>query len=162
MSFIKKLTITTFLRKLYPRSLASQFIWLLLIALLLSQVLTGFILINERKEALTVLNRKGNFSRIISTVRVLEESPQELHKKILHAVSSENMYYWFAKPEQSKILKSVPLDQQLVEKFKRFGISNLLVLESNQNPDFERKEHYSKRSNGNRKNNRHSDHKPFE
>ncbi|KZM38732.1 hypothetical protein OA92_22585 [Marinomonas sp. SBI22] len=162
MSFIKKLTITNFLHKLYPRSLASQFIWLLLIALLLSQVLTGFILINERKEALTVLNRKGNFSRIISTVRVLEESPKELHKKILHAVSSENIYYWFAKPEQSKILKSAPLDQQLIEKFKRFGINNLLVLESNKKPNFEHKEYYSKKTNGNRKNNRHSEYKSFE
>ena len=162
MSFLKKVTLPPFLSKLYPRSLAGQFIWLLLIALLFSQVLTGFILINERKEALTVLNRKGNFSRIISTVRVLEESPQELHKKILHAVSSENIYYWFAKPEQSKVLKSAPLDQQLVEKFKRYGINNLVVLESNQNPDFEHKKYYSKRPNSNRKDNRHSEHKPFE
>lgn len=149
-------------KKVYPQSLAGQFIWLLLIALLFSQVITGFVLINERKEALTVLNRKGNLNRIISTVRVLEESPQELHRKILHAVSSENIYYRFAKPQESAILKNKMFDQPLTNKLKKFGISKLVILESNDDSykgeergNLRKTEHYKDSS-------RYSSHKPYE
>lgn len=152
------------LKKLYPKSLAGQFIWLLLIALFLSQIISGFILINERKEALTVLNRKGNLSRIISTVRVLEESPKELHRKILHAVSSENIYYWFAQPKESEILKNRPFDQQLTDKLKRFGISKLVILDSNDNTiRNEKRERFNQRKSEHYKeSSRFSSHNPFE
>ena len=138
------------IKSLFPQSLASQFIWLLLFTLLISQVITAFILINERKEALTVLNRKGNMNRIISTVRVLEESPKELHKKILHAVSSENMQYWFKTPDKDQMVNALKLDQEFLDRFTKYGINKLLIVNSTDNEIKRKKHSFSKKINNSR------------
>lgn len=162
MKKLKNRPLFLMLKKLYPQSLASQFIWLLLFVLLFSQVITGFVLINERKEALTVLNKKGNLNRIISTVRILEESPLEMHKKILKAVSSENMNYWFKQPKPSQIKDNSNIDQQLINRLNRLGIEKLVVLE-NTDIDIDRNSQtHSKRFNANGNPDRFITHSQFE
>ena len=150
----------TKLNGLVPKSLAGHFIWLLLISLVFSQLITAFILINERKEALTVLNRKGNLNRIISTVRILEESPQELHKKILSAVSSENIRYWFKTPRKNEIASNQSVDQQLLDQLKTYGIQQLIILEGTENAF--RKNRYLNKNNSDEYTRRYAKHKQFE
>jgi signal transduction histidine kinase len=150
------------LKKLFPQSLAAQFIWLLLFVLFFSQVITGFVLINERKEALTVLNKRGNLNRIISTVRILEESPQEMHKKILKAVSSENIHYWFKQPRANQIQKDSKIDPQLINRLNLLGIKKLLVLESTDTDISRNSQSHSKKFNGMRNQDRFSNHTQFE
>jgi len=162
MKKLKNTPMFLMLKKLYPHSLAGQFIWLLLIALLLSQIITSFVLINERKEALTVLNKKGNLNRIISTVRILEESPIEMHKKILQAVSSENIHYWFKQPKASQIKENSYIDKQLINRLNKFGIKKLVVLENTDVEIKRNKSLHSKKFNFNGNTDRFSPHKQFE
>ena len=162
MSRLSNVGLIDLFKKLKPTNLSGQFICLLLFALVLSQIITGFVLINERKEALTVLNKKGNLNRIISTVRILEESPEQIHNKILHAVSSENIRYWFEQPKPNPLQTSQQIDPQFAEKLKQYGIKQLVILESTDTVPRRKYDKKSRQFEHNRNSNRFSDNTRFE
>ena len=79
--------------RLVPRSLAGQLIALLLIALVLSQVATLLILADERHFALRAASRDQVLARTAVLVRLLEQTPPDLHDGLLAAASSRRLSY---------------------------------------------------------------------
>ncbi|SON54080.1 Osmolarity sensor protein EnvZ [Hartmannibacter diazotrophicus] len=78
---------------LFPRSLAGQLIALLLGAVVLGQALTTVLLIDERRSAVAAANREQILLRTASLVHLLEETPPEMHERILAAASSGNLAF---------------------------------------------------------------------
>ena len=81
-------------RSFYPSSLAGQLIGLLLIALFVSQVFSVWIFHDERRIALIQVARDNLLTRSISVAKLLEDTPEELHTRILEASSSRFAAFW--------------------------------------------------------------------
>jgi signal transduction histidine kinase len=79
---------------LWPKRLAAQLIALLLFALVVSQVLSLVILLDERRHALRSAERAQVLARIASIVRLLEATPPGLHPHILRTASSLRLRFW--------------------------------------------------------------------
>ena len=75
------------MRRLWPRSLAGQLVLIVLAALLAGQLLSLAIFADERRVALRVANREQVLQRTAGLVRLLEETPEGLHDRILQASS---------------------------------------------------------------------------
>lgn len=73
---------------LWPRSLAGQLIVLLLGALIIAQLITAAILIDEQRLALRDAERGRILARTASVVRLIEDTPPALHGRILAAAGS--------------------------------------------------------------------------
>ncbi len=71
-----------------PRSLAGQLVLIVLVALLLAQGLSLLIFADERRVALRAAGREQVLARTAGLVRLLEETPVELHQRILSTSSS--------------------------------------------------------------------------
>jgi len=82
------------LSRLLPKSLGGQLISLLLLALIVSQAVSLWMFHGERKVALIEVARDSVLNRTISMVRLLEETPEELHPHILDAASSRIAVFW--------------------------------------------------------------------
>lgn len=74
-----------------PRSLTMQILLVALTGLVLAQILSIQVYRTERNEALGVVNSRFALLRIISAVRLLGDTPAELHPEILRASRSENL-----------------------------------------------------------------------
>jgi signal transduction histidine kinase len=75
-------------RSFWPRSLAGQLIVLLLAALLIAQLVTAAIFVDERRLALREAERDRVLTRTASIVRLIEETPPSLHGRILAAAAT--------------------------------------------------------------------------
>ncbi|MCB9948160.1 MAG: HAMP domain-containing protein [Rhodospirillaceae bacterium] len=75
------------MKRLWPGSLAGQLIVLLLGALVLAQAVTAVIFIDERAVAIRAAGRDLVLARTAAVVRLLEETPPELHDRVLTAAS---------------------------------------------------------------------------
>ncbi|TYC52308.1 HAMP domain-containing protein [Rhodobacterales bacterium] len=82
------------LRHLWPSSLASQLIILLVIAIVVAQALSIWIFRDERRIALVAVARDNLLTRAISVASLLEETPESLQQKILDASSSRFTVFW--------------------------------------------------------------------
>jgi len=78
---------------LWPQSMVSQTIAILLIALLGSQALGFLIFADERRQALLHEKRKHALARIASVVHLLEESPPVLYQRILAATNNRWIHF---------------------------------------------------------------------
>jgi len=78
---------------LFPRSLAGQLIALLLGAVVLGQMVTTLLLVDERRSAIQSANREQILSRTASLVRLIEETPPEIHDRILSTASSRSLIF---------------------------------------------------------------------
>lgn len=81
------------MRRLRPQGLAGQLLAVLLLALLLGQGLSLLIFADERRVALRAVNREQVLLRTASLVRLLSETPPELHERILDATSSAQLRF---------------------------------------------------------------------
>lgn len=81
-------------RRLIPKSLLGQMVLVLALALLATQLLSVIIFADERRVALQALNQDETIARTASTLRVLAETPEELHDRILDAASSNRLRFW--------------------------------------------------------------------
>lgn len=77
-----------------PTSLMGQMVLVLALALVLTQVVSLVIFADERRFALQSLNQDETVSRTASTLRVLDETPPELHERILEAATSSRLRFW--------------------------------------------------------------------
>lgn len=71
--------------RLWPRSLAGQLILLVLGALVLAQIATALIFAENRHSALRDAAREQVLARAAALVRLIEETPPDLHARILRA-----------------------------------------------------------------------------
>lgn len=75
------------MRRLWPGSLAGQLVLIVLFGLLLGQSLSFVIFADERRAALRIVGREQVLTRTAGLVRLLEETPEPLHDRILEASS---------------------------------------------------------------------------
>ena len=75
----------------HPRSLTAQILLVALTGLVLAQILSIQVYRTERNDALGQVNSRFALLRIISAVRLLSDTPAELHREILRASRSENL-----------------------------------------------------------------------
>jgi signal transduction histidine kinase len=80
-------------RRLIPQGLAGQLLTVVLLALLVGQALSLAIFADERRLALRAVNREQVLSRTASLVRLLGETPADLHGRILDAASSGQLRF---------------------------------------------------------------------
>ena len=80
--------------RIWDRSIATQFICLLLLALLLSQVLSMLINLDERGHALRDAYKGEFLSRAEAVARLLETTPPAIENDITRANNTLNTRYW--------------------------------------------------------------------
>ncbi len=81
------------MRRLWPRTLAGQLVLLLLLALFGAQLLSFLIFADERRLALLAAGREQVIARTAAVVRLLAETPPELHRRIVRAASSDRLRF---------------------------------------------------------------------
>ena len=74
-----------------PRSLTAQILLLALTGLVLAQIISVQIYRTERNETLGLVNSRFALLRLVSAVRLLTDTPPELHREILRASRSESL-----------------------------------------------------------------------
>ncbi len=77
-----------------PKSLIGQMFLVLAVSLVLVHVVSLFVFSDERRFALQSLSQDETISRTASTLRVLDETPEELHDRILEAATSSRLRFW--------------------------------------------------------------------
>jgi signal transduction histidine kinase len=82
--------------RLWPRGLAGQLIVLLLGALIVAQLVTAAVLIDEQRLALRDAERDRVLTRTASIVRLIEETPPSLHARILAAAATPRFRFAIA------------------------------------------------------------------
>ena len=85
------------LRRLAPRRLAGQIILLLLLALVLSQGATLAFFLYERQEAVRSVTREQVLLRVAATVHVLDETPRELHRRVVRGANAPLLRFWLSR-----------------------------------------------------------------
>ena len=75
------------MRRAWPASLAGQVVLIVLLALVVGQGLSLLIFADERRAALRAAGREQMLARTAGLVRLLDETPAELHERILAASS---------------------------------------------------------------------------
>ncbi|MCK7615811.1 ATP-binding protein [Roseibium sediminicola] len=92
------MTKTAFPRKLlaalWPSTLASQLVILLLAAILVAQALSIWIFQDERRIALVAAARDNLLSRSVSLAELIEITPPDLQNRILEASSTRFAVFW--------------------------------------------------------------------
>lgn len=81
------------MRRLWPGSLAGQLVLIVLLALIAGQALSFAIFVDERRLALRTANREQVIARTASLVQLLQETPADLHARILAASSSAQLRF---------------------------------------------------------------------
>lgn len=117
--------------RLWPKNLAGQFIFLLLIVLILSQVITSIVLLQEKNNALQGVNRRGAVNQIYATIRLLRESPTNLHRSILRSASSNSIRFWVTSSAPSVDSEYTLESRFFNNAFKSMGINKVIVLGDN-------------------------------
>ncbi len=79
------------IKRWLPASLTAQVLLLMLGSLILAQVISIQIYQTERSETLGLVNSRFAMLRLISVVRLLSDTPPELHREILRASRSESL-----------------------------------------------------------------------
>src|SRR5688572_3724748 len=74
--------------RLLPRSLAGRLAALLVLTLVVAQVVTFLLFAGERITAFRSAYRDDLVTRLVSLVQLLEESPPELHERLLATANS--------------------------------------------------------------------------
>lgn len=82
------------LSRLAPKSLAGQLICLLLAAVFVSQMISIWVFHDERRIALIQLARDNLLQRSVEVAKLLEDTPADLHPRILEASSSQFTRFW--------------------------------------------------------------------
>ena len=84
------------IRSLVPKSLAARLIILLLLALVASQAVSFAIYLDERQEAVRFGHQQQLLGRTAAVVRLLRDTPRELHGRIVRTASAPRLRFWLA------------------------------------------------------------------
>lgn len=82
--------------RILPGSLASRLIMFLLAALVITQVATFLIFLNERQNTLRDVRAQSAAARMATIVRLLDDIPTASHAQTLRNVSTRRSRFWFA------------------------------------------------------------------
>ena len=112
-----------YLTRLWPQSLVGQTIALFILALLGSHLISFMIFTDERHLALLQEKRENIYVRIVSIVRLLEDTPSILHERILEATNNQEIHFYTHKHSA--------IDTDKFEYFDNFSQQRLLQLLGN-------------------------------
>ena len=84
-------------KRILPRRLASQIIVLLLLALVASQAVTLAFFLHERQEAVREVTREQVLRRVASVVRLLDETPPALHRRVVRGANAPLLRFWLSR-----------------------------------------------------------------
>ncbi len=99
--------------RVLPRSLGGQLIVLLLGALLVAQVLIAVIFLDERAVALRMAGREQVLERTAAVVRLLQDTPDSLHGRVLAAASTRTLVFSLTPAGVVTANGSRPMEQRL-------------------------------------------------
>ncbi|MGH6943180.1 MAG: hypothetical protein ACREH6_03025, partial [Geminicoccaceae bacterium] len=106
------------LRRFWPPRLAGQMIALLLLALILAQVVTFLIFMDERRFAVRTAERKQILERTASIVQLIESTPPALHEQIVRTASTGHLRFWLADQSAVRVSQAQngadPLQERLL------------------------------------------------
>lgn len=85
---------TSGIARFMPKSLVGQLILVVVITLVVTQIIGAFIFADERRAALRTLGEGETLSRTASIARVISETPDNLHKRVLRAATSKRLKFW--------------------------------------------------------------------
>jgi His Kinase A (phospho-acceptor) domain/HAMP domain len=105
-------------RRLWPSGLAGQLIALLLLALLLSQVVSVLILMDERRIAIRTAERKQILERTASIVQLIESAPSTLHDQIVRTASTGHLQFWLSEQSAAQPRHDGSGDNHLQRRFE--------------------------------------------
>ena len=84
------------IKRVLPRRLASQIIVLLMLALVASQAVTLAFFLYERREAVREVTREQVLRRVASVVRLLDETPPALHRRVVRGANAPLLRFWMS------------------------------------------------------------------
>lgn len=102
-----------FLAALWPSTLASQLVILLLAAILVAQALSIWIFQDERRIALVAAARDNLLSRSVSLAELIEITPPDLQNRILEASSTRFAVFWLGDTPLAPAPGTSRLEQRL-------------------------------------------------
>ncbi len=85
------------MNRLLPQSLAGRLVALLVLALFVSQILTFAIFVGERRMASRLIDQENILARTVSMVRLLQESPIDLHQRLARTASTRRFEFWLSR-----------------------------------------------------------------
>lgn len=85
------------MKRLLPQSLAGRLAALVVLALIVSQVLTFAIFVGERRMATRLIDQENILARTVSMVRLLQESPVDLHQRLARTASTRRFEFWMSR-----------------------------------------------------------------
>ena len=83
--------------RLWPKSLAAQLLAWLLCVLVLAQVVTLLVYLDERKTVVRAAGHTEVLSRTATLVRLLITTPTEFHNRIVRTASGPRLRFWLSK-----------------------------------------------------------------
>ena len=84
------------MKRLLPRSLAGRLIALLLLALVAAQAISFVIFADERRLAVRDAGRQHIVARTASIIRLLQDTPPELHHRVIETANTQNLKVWLS------------------------------------------------------------------
>ena len=118
------------MKRLWPRSLTGQLVLIVLAALIAGQTLSLLIFADERRLALRAANREQVLTRIAGLVKLLAETPPELHPRILAALDNLDRATDAAKKagDSGPLVQGVSATASMfLEILKRHGVAKMDV-----------------------------------
>lgn len=122
------------LRVLWPKTLASQLIMLILVAIVAAQAVSIWIFEDERRGALVELARNHLLARVSSVADLVEQSPPELQGQILKISSNRFLVFWLGQtplaPEPGTSRIETKLQELLAEQLTGGTAANVHIYRS--------------------------------
>ncbi len=111
------------MKRLWPRSLSGQMICLVLIGLSVAQVLSFVIYRVQHQSTLRAIQEQYVLARLTPVVRLLADTPSNLHERIVRAASSRKLRMTVADKPILETMATSPrglrLQQQLADLTRR-------------------------------------------
>lgn len=119
-------------RQLLPQRLASQFVLLLLLALVVGQLIIGVVIYRQHNDVVGAINRRDVGERIFTAVRLLQQSPTSQHNQVLGAVSSDEISFWLSTQPEIEPQPDAEQDflfiRHLTRVLQPWGVGEVFVL----------------------------------
>lgn len=115
------------MKRLLPQSLAGQMIVLLLLALVISHVVSAFIFEDERRASVRSAVREEAITAIATATRLLLDTPETARERVVRQVSSRRLRYWLS--ETSAIGSDNGLRPSIKDRDRLLGLLETTVPE---------------------------------
>lgn len=117
--------------RLVPKSLSGQLIVLVLLALVIGEAASLVVFVTERRVALEGANRAQIVARVVTLVRLLAETPADLHGRMILTANSSDIRLWIAGQSAVDVTNQAhrrgPLPAAMRDRLAAAGVRDILV-----------------------------------